>query len=396
MTRRPRPFNTMRQRAIRRPAVAPRRTLSCGGATPERRCSSFSCSSPPCSCCTASSGRRSLPPTSQRSSRGCSTAGGSSSRCSRRGTSSAPGARSSSSATPAAACWTPSRRWPRWLRVKWIGIALFVAVLFTYELFDLWALAPRDRLARARLLRRRAGDRSSVHRRDLLQVPLPDRSVQLRGVDDVAARTAGAAARRPAGRAGPWTASRAAATRPCRLGSCAAAASWRSFFRPRSATSIARSASTACRRARTTTSRSRRVCRARAGRYPRRRSGIGWLSRRRDVAALALVFVFGGLINALGMTAPARAMEQGLVQILGARIGGPGAGGAVRDRARRHAARAHESRGGAHGLAHRRPHVVRRWTSSTRLFVCAVPLGFGVWLAHYGFHLLTGSSRSFP
>ena len=35
---------------------------------------------------------------------------------------------------------TPSRRWPRWLRVKWIGIALFVAVLFTYELYDLWAL----------------------------------------------------------------------------------------------------------------------------------------------------------------------------------------------------------------------------------------------------------------
>ena len=29
---------------------------------------------------------------------------------------------------------------PRWLRTKWIGIALFVAVLFAYELFDLWAL----------------------------------------------------------------------------------------------------------------------------------------------------------------------------------------------------------------------------------------------------------------
>ena len=55
----------------------------------------------------------------------------------------------------------------------------------------------------------------------------------------------------------------------------------------------------------------------------RRRSGIGWLSRRRDIAALALVFVFGGLVNALGMTAPARAMEQGLAQILGARTEGP-------------------------------------------------------------------------
>ena len=34
----------------------------------------------------------------------------------------------------------PSLRWPRRLRTKWIGILLFVAVLFSYELFDLWAL----------------------------------------------------------------------------------------------------------------------------------------------------------------------------------------------------------------------------------------------------------------
>jgi polyferredoxin len=35
---------------------------------------------------------------------------------------------------------TPLYKWPRWLRVKWIGIALFVAVLFVYELYDLWSL----------------------------------------------------------------------------------------------------------------------------------------------------------------------------------------------------------------------------------------------------------------
>jgi hypothetical protein len=34
----------------------------------------------------------------------------------------------------------PWLSFPRWLRTKWIGIALFVAVLFCYELFDLWAL----------------------------------------------------------------------------------------------------------------------------------------------------------------------------------------------------------------------------------------------------------------
>ena len=38
---------------------------------------------------------------------------------------------------------SPKLRWPRRLRTKWIGVALLVAVLFTYELFDLWAL-PRS------------------------------------------------------------------------------------------------------------------------------------------------------------------------------------------------------------------------------------------------------------
>ena len=34
----------------------------------------------------------------------------------------------------------PTRKWPSWLRGKWLALALFVAVLFSYEAFDLWAL----------------------------------------------------------------------------------------------------------------------------------------------------------------------------------------------------------------------------------------------------------------
>ena len=41
-----------------------------------------------------------------------------------------------------------------------------------------------------RLLRRRAGDRHGLQRRDVLQAPVPDRAVQLRGVHHVAARAA--------------------------------------------------------------------------------------------------------------------------------------------------------------------------------------------------------------
>ena len=128
---------------------------------------------------------------------------------------------------------------------------------------------------------------------------------------------------------------------------------------------------------------------------PRRRSGIGWLPRRRDVAALVVLFVFGGLINALGMTAPARAMEQGLVNLLGAQSEGPvlaalfaivliaipilllGIAGMLT------------------------ASLTRRGLSSsldvvTRYSYALVPLGFGVWLAHYGFHLLTGVLTLIP
>jgi hypothetical protein len=128
---------------------------------------------------------------------------------------------------------------------------------------------------------------------------------------------------------------------------------------------------------------------------PHRRSGIGWLPRRRDVAALVVIFVFGGLINALGMTAPARAMEQGLVNILGAQSEGPvlavlfaivliaipilllGIAGTL-----------------TAGL------TGNRLSSSldivSRYAYALVPLGFGVWLAHYAFHLLTGVLTVIP
>src|SRR5688572_16783160 len=34
----------------------------------------------------------------------------------------------------------PAWRWPRRLRGKWLGLALLVLVLFSYELFDLWSM----------------------------------------------------------------------------------------------------------------------------------------------------------------------------------------------------------------------------------------------------------------
>jgi polyferredoxin len=288
----------------------------------------------------------------------------------------------------------PSRRWPRWLRVKWIGIALFIAVLFTYELFDLWSL-PR---ATAWLVVGYFGAALAV---DLLftgatfckylcpigqfsfiastmsplelQVRQPETCRTCRTVDCIKGRRDEAAQAR-------------VLRRGCEL----------ALFLPAKVGNLDCTFCLDCVQA----------CPhdniAIATRVPGlelvdpgRRSGIGWLPRRRDVAALVVIFVFGGLINALGMTAPARVMEQALVNVLGAQSEGPvlaalfaivliaipivllGIAGSL-----------------TAGLT--RSRLSSSLDVVTRYSYALVPLGFGVWLAHYGFHLLTGVLTVIP
>ena len=47
-----------------------------------------------------------------------------------------------------------------------------------------------------------------------------------------------------------------------------------------------------------------------------RRSGVGYFSRRKDIAALVLVFCFGALMNAFGMVSPVYAVENWLGHLL--------------------------------------------------------------------------------
>lgn len=125
----------------------------------------------------------------------------------------------------------------------------------------------------------------------------------------------------------------------------------------------------------------------------RARSGIGRLSRRPDIAALALVLTFGAFANAAGMVGPVVAWQQRF--------------------------------GAAHGLSALwmtsafylawlvlLPAVVicaatwasRRWGQlgansrhlAARFALALVPLGFGMWLAHYSFHLLTSWETALP
>jgi len=118
------------------------------------------------------------------------------------------------------------------------------------------------------------------------------------------------------------------------------------------------------------------------------RSGIGRLSRRADLAVLAVLFCFGALLNAFGMVGPVYTLQAHMAEALGTSsevlvlallflgalvllpAASLGAVGWVALRAARSRQRL---------LQHLR-----------RMAWSLVPLGVGVWTAHYLFHFLTG------
>ena len=118
------------------------------------------------------------------------------------------------------------------------------------------------------------------------------------------------------------------------------------------------------------------------------RSGVGYFSKRRDLSALVVVFSFGALLNALGMVSPIYALEQWLAGLFGVKNELPVLAVIftlflvceplllV-------------------GIA---AWLTRAWSSKKRSLISVAlrysyslaPLGFGIWVAHFGFHFLTG------
>lgn len=124
------------------------------------------------------------------------------------------------------------------------------------------------------------------------------------------------------------------------------------------------------------------------------RSGIGLFSRRKDIAALTVVFCFGALLNALGMVSPVYAVEKWLGGLLHVQAEAPVL------------AMIFEFflvveplvlLGAAAWLT-------KVWSGSPRAIVplavrysyALAPLGFGMWLAHYGFHFFSGLYTFIP
>lgn len=119
-----------------------------------------------------------------------------------------------------------------------------------------------------------------------------------------------------------------------------------------------------------------------------RRSGIGRFSQRTDLAVLALLFTFGALLNAFGMVSPVYAVQSWLADRLGTTAEFPVLGtlfflALVVEPVLLIGAAAYATRRMG-GSTERLLDVVMRFAYAL------IPLGFGVWLAHYSFHLLTG------
>lgn len=125
-----------------------------------------------------------------------------------------------------------------------------------------------------------------------------------------------------------------------------------------------------------------------------RRSGIGILSERRDFSVLALLFTFGALLNAFGMVSPVYVVEQWLSETL-----------SLQNEASILAiiftavliVEPVLLLGGAAYLTKRLTGENDRLVSIAAEYAFAlIPLGLGIWAAHYSFHFLTGFLTPLP
>lgn len=279
----------------------------------------------------------------------------------------------------------PTRHWPRWLGRKWAAIVLFVAVLFVYELFDLWWLPAATAwlvigyFAAALLVDTLF--KGAAFCKHVCPVGQFNFLVSTLSPLEVVARDVGVCrscttvdcikGRRESPAPAPIT------QRGCELG----------LFLPVKQGNLECTFCLDCVQA----------CphdnTAIVFRVPgeeladdRRRSVIGRLSRRPDLAALALVFTFGALLNAFAMTAPIYAVEGRIAAALGMRSEAPVLGllfvlalGLL----------PLVVCGAAAGLTRRiAPESGRVRDLVVRYAYALVPFGAGVWLAHYSFHFL--------
>ncbi len=302
----------------------------------------------------------------------------------------------------------PKWSWPRALRNKWLAIALFVGVLFAYELFDLWsnpwwtgmlilgyfvaALVIDTLFRRASFCKYVC----PVGQFNFLSSTLSPLEVAVRDKDTcldcktkdcirgVRAETS------PANQEANHQTSSSNLQLPVIQRGCELA-----LFQPRKVGNLDCTFCLDCVYA-CPHDNVGIVSRLPADELSAEgaRSGLGRIERRFDFTVLAVVFTFGAILNAFAMISPVYALEQWIADQTGLRVEWPILSamfvvGLVLEPAlllgcaalfTRWATRSAES-----VLS-----IVKRYARSL------LPVGFGIWLAHYGFHFLTGCLTVIP
>jgi polyferredoxin len=281
----------------------------------------------------------------------------------------------------------PVRNWPRWLRNKWLSAGLFVAILFVYELFDLWS-APwwTAWLIIAYFLGALIVDSLFKHASfckfvcpigqfNFVASTISPLEVKVRDFDVCTACRTKDCIR---GQREP-SSGLVVIQRGCEL----------ALFQPRKTGNMDCTFCLDCVQA---------CPHDNVGiltRLPAEelmidplRSGVGFFSRRKDLAALSLVFTFGALLNMFAMVSPVYALESELARLLHINREAPVL-------ALIFALLLVVEPVLLLGLA---AWLTQAWGGekkgllaiAVRYSYALVPLGFGIWLAHYGFHFLTG------
>ncbi|MEJ2736538.1 MAG: FesM [Anaerolineae bacterium] len=281
----------------------------------------------------------------------------------------------------------PARIWPRRLRNKWLAGGLFVGMLFAYELFDLWARPAWtaglivayfcgavlvDSLFRGASFCKYLCPLGQFNFLSSLLSPLEVKVREAEVCADCQTKDC----------------IKGNALRGCEL--------W--LFQPRKFGNLDCTFCLDCVHA----------CPydnvGISGRLPAselwadpRRSGIGRFSRRPDVAALAALFAFGALLNAFAMVTPVYAVEDWLAELLHTSSELPVLAilfvvGLVIVPAGLLGLAAWLSRWGGTGRGRSPGGTIQpslnAWAA--RYAYALIPMGFGIWLAHYAFHFLTG------
>src|SRR5688572_7542185 len=281
----------------------------------------------------------------------------------------------------------PGLRWPRRLRGKWFGLGLLILVLFSYELFGLWEL-PRATawlvlgyfaLALAVDLTFKGAAFCKhicpIGQFNFTASTMSPTELQVRNVSTCqACRTSDCIK-------GRYTAvePKRLERRGCELG----------LFLPAKVGNLDCTLCFDCVRA-CPHDNIALVTRVPGVEWlvPGRRSGIGRLTQRTDLAALALVFTFAALLAAFAMTAPARVLRLGVANLTGIGEEAPGLAllfviGLVVLPVLLVAAAATATQRLAGAPGRLRPIAIP-------YAYTLAPLGFGVWVPHYRLHLLTG------